>query len=253
MGWCYNVYPYDGVLWYVNVLFLVTVIWYIICRLKKINDDLYKCLCILMVILGICCMHYRIDLPFLFFQNGQGYVSFFIGVLLNDIYKTKGYNKALVVISLSATIVFMLLGRLYGYKQVFGGVLMMFYVFVSPVIFVSAITLYPIRILLESRILRLTSKISFSIYIIHERIYYLVFDLDKKYGLGIDYSNILVWISMMLSVIAVSIVWYMCIEKSCPDVCSRNLEYMMYECDVRILCRNKEQLYWLKLLSAAGR
>lgn len=63
-------------------------------------------------------------------------------------------------------------------------------------------------------LLCLTSKISFSIYIIHERIYYLVFDLDKKYGLGIDYSNILVWISMMLSVIAVSIVWYMCIEKT---------------------------------------
>ncbi len=229
MGWVYNVYPYDGVLWYINVLFLVTIIWYIICCAKKINPSVYKPMCFIMVIVGLCCMKYNVDIPFLYFQNGQGYISFFIGVLLCDVYKEKGFRKNIVVVLFYTVVLFLVLGKLYGYKNILGNVTMTYYTFVSPVLFATSVTVIPIKKILESRILQYIGKISFPIYIIHERLYYIIFDLGIFYGHAIDYSNIFVWVGIMLIVIVLSIAWHICIEK-------RFSEFIFVKLDIDRYC-----------------
>lgn len=91
---------FNNPLWYVCVLFICYAILYCLNRFSpKIGISVHY-LYIGMVLLGLGIHYYKINLPFLNDYTSRGYVAFFLGMLLYELYKKHGSNKELYISSI---------------------------------------------------------------------------------------------------------------------------------------------------------
>ena len=87
-------------LWYVCVLFICYAVLYCLnCISPKVGIDTHY-LYIGMILLGLGIHYYKINLPFLNDYTNRGYVAFFLGILLYELYKKHGSNKKLYISSI---------------------------------------------------------------------------------------------------------------------------------------------------------
>lgn len=84
-GWFENSFgAYGSGVWFLCVLLLCNIIFFLI---EKLNvDDSGKNLCYaLLVALGIICVKCKLEIPFLYFSSGRGYLTFFGGIIFYKI------------------------------------------------------------------------------------------------------------------------------------------------------------------------
>ena len=87
-------------LWYVSVLFICYAVLYCLNRFSPRIGISAHYLYIGMALLGLGIHYYNINLPFLNGQVSRGYVAFFLGMLIYEIYKRYGSNRRLYIFSI---------------------------------------------------------------------------------------------------------------------------------------------------------
>lgn len=94
-GWFRNIVPYNIPAWFFSVIMLLYILFWVIERILK-KYDIYAY--VGLIVLGLILMKYRLNIPFLYQENGLGYVSFSVGVLLYflTIYLKDNKNRELI-------------------------------------------------------------------------------------------------------------------------------------------------------------
>lgn len=94
-GWKKAEFPFNGVGWFVNVLFLLYVIFYLICYVSKCIgcESSFVYLTIAWCVVGYCIHQSGCTLPFLSWQNSQGYIAFSTGILTYEVWNYLGGQK----------------------------------------------------------------------------------------------------------------------------------------------------------------
>ena len=90
-------------LWYVSVLFICDAILYCLIRISASIKVSVHYFYIAMVLLGLGIHYWNINLPFMNGQVSRGYVCFFLGMLLYELYEKHGNDKKLFMISFLIT------------------------------------------------------------------------------------------------------------------------------------------------------
>lgn len=102
-GWFWKGSMANEVTWYICVLLLCYVVFYFCCRITNhlhINVN-YAFAGVIMV--GVACGSYGAQLPFLNAYSLQGYIPFFIGVMLGEFMKKRSYSSCGIVFVLGTT------------------------------------------------------------------------------------------------------------------------------------------------------
>ena len=199
--------PVAGTMWYIDVLFLCTLLYYPICRLGK-RRGAYLALCAGMVFLGWLCLDHTPNLPFLWTFDGRGYVPFFLGALLCEFQKEAwDRQKRLVSLLWSGFVaVFFLFHVALGFERVFGALGTMRYVryftFVAaPGILLAALNLSPVRTLLSWKPLVWLGGLSAAIYYVHNNVMQDYLLLNALTGSKVDLLAPVSFLLILLSMI----------------------------------------------------
>ncbi len=95
-GWfSYNSMPYNGSLWFVDILLVMYLFYYICCKFKKH----YTIASIAFFVLGLFLSYNKgvINLPLINDGTASGFMNFFAGVLLYELYLTAYKNKKSII------------------------------------------------------------------------------------------------------------------------------------------------------------
>lgn len=107
---------------------------------------------LVLVFFGYVCIYY-FNYPLLWHENGRGYTSFFVGVLLyefqvNCVYLNK---KRISCACLLILMVLFAMGSKYGFNRVLGNIRMSLIFFVYPTIFIAALNIDFLKKILKWR------------------------------------------------------------------------------------------------------
>lgn len=92
-GWFFQDTPYNLPTWFICVLLLCYILYYCVTAISSRFPKLYMPLCIFLIILGAVLETGEWNVPFLYRTNGEGYMNFFIGTMLAEIYTHSGVKK----------------------------------------------------------------------------------------------------------------------------------------------------------------
>lgn len=112
-GWFSQDTPYNQPLWFVSVLMICYILYYAVGKLSYCFSAVYLPLCIFLVFWGMVLEVKAWDVPFLYRICGEGYMNFFLGVILAEIVMNPKINKKYALIfnfvslGLIAIIIFM--------------------------------------------------------------------------------------------------------------------------------------------------
>ena len=206
---------YGTVAWFVHVLFLCYIFYFLIVKICQKRNQLYIPLCTLLVVLGTICKKYNLPLPFLFYRNGSGYCSFFLGVLFYEFYKSKLFNhRNLSIISSLMLLVLSILTTIYGFDKVFENFKLSFTFFIVPTIIYSSLNIKWIAKILSCKLFSILSLITMPIYLTHLSVMRIIWTLNTYFNLGFQFQEELYFFINMIIIIAVSILWYLLLERN---------------------------------------
>lgn len=98
-GWIYDGMPFNTPLWFVSVLMLCYIIFFALCRLSGKDDRRYRALVILLMLWRLVLEIGNLDIPFCYNYDGEGFLNFFTGCLLFEMYSRldKSYIRKLSI------------------------------------------------------------------------------------------------------------------------------------------------------------
>lgn len=99
-GWFWKGPMANEVTWYICVLLLCYVIFYICCKTAARFKFNVNYAFVGMVITGLSCASYGLSMPFLNANSFQGYIPFFIGVMLGEFLEKRNYTSEGIVLAL---------------------------------------------------------------------------------------------------------------------------------------------------------
>ena len=207
-----NVEP-NCILWYICVLIICYVIYRIILALQTRMKIKARYLFIFMIFLGIGIISFSINLPFLNMYSARGYLSFFFGVELVDLYSSVKNKKKLSLISGLIIAAFIIYG-LIDIETLFGTGLdqEMTLTFILYPAIIGFLTVGGISFLFNNGFFRFLGAISFEIYLCHYHVF-MVIHLLEHFKL-IEYPRSDMGMLLVLSItIVLSICVYCFIEK----------------------------------------
>ncbi|RKJ46795.1 acyltransferase [bacterium 1XD8-76] len=111
-GWFSQDTPYNQPLWFVSVLMICYILYYVIGKLSHRFSAVYMPLCIFLVFWGMILEVKAWNIPFHYRICGEGYMNFFLGVILAEIIRnpkvTRKYVLTFHIVSLGliAAVVF---------------------------------------------------------------------------------------------------------------------------------------------------
>ena len=166
-----NVEP-NCILWYVCVLMLCYAIYWIILFIQKKLKINARYLFTFMVFLGIGIISYSIELPFLNFCSARGYMSFFFGVELVDIYTMIKNKKIIPLISGLVILIFIIYG-IYDSETLFGNGLdqQMTLTFILYPAIIGLLSFGKLGSMFKNKLIKFLGNISFEIYLCHYHVF----------------------------------------------------------------------------------
>ena len=215
-GWFLNQNsPYGSGAWFLDVLVLLYIIFYIIKRIAGKRNELYIFLCSLMVIIGWYFSNQPADFMFCYEKSARGYLTFFIGVLMYELYVRIGEEngKKFSYLLCSVDLVIFFVSGLYGlltHENVFGSFRLFMSVYIIPSVLFSSISLLSeLKFLLSARIVKYMT----SVYIWHALVLAEIELIRINMGYKWDYSNWLTFSIVMLIIALQCVIAYYLIEK----------------------------------------
>lgn len=140
-GWFRNIVPYNIPAWFFSVLMLMYVLFWLVERIFK-KKDVY--VYIVLTIAGLFLMYKRLNIPFLYYEDGFGVAGFSIGALIGVFYLKYCNSKNGELINIMAAVIMTLLTAAVmmftpsGMKNVFSEHL--FTLFAAPAVLLWVVT-----------------------------------------------------------------------------------------------------------------
>ena len=216
--YCGGALPYKNVepnciLWYICVLILCYAIYWIILFLQKRLKINARYLFIFMIFLGVGIISFSIDLPFLNFCSARGYLSFFFGVELVDLYATVKNKKRLSLISGLIILSFIIYG-IFDSKTLFGDGLdqEMTLTFILYPAIIGFLTVGRLSCLFNNGFIKFLGSISFEIYLCHYHVFMGIHLLEFFKVIEYPRSDAGMFLALAM-IIAMSICVYCFIER----------------------------------------
>lgn len=197
-GWVETAFV-NHAIWYMTVLWLCILLYYIVVRVSKESDNRYYALCVFFVILGWICIRKAVDIPFLTYYNGRGYLAFFMGALLWE-YQTLHGRRERCLFSTSIAVVLMLLmvlSYIYGKWVVVGDIILAWSLFIAPGMLLVVPNVPPVSKLLSLKPFICLSKVSTCLFLFQGFAYDLVKMVDHGCHMNLDYTSLLCFIIIM--------------------------------------------------------
>ena len=212
-GWIIEYTPaINNPIWYICVLIWLYLIYYAIEKLiSKIRSDrsrYYKIiLYILFTLLGVLGWHFRFDAPFVHLSDCRGYASFFIGVMLFDLYKNQVISSK--AIKIYAEIFFVIGILVILITRNFNWYIWTLIICPSIVVFLVFAPMVQSSLISEKNI----RGISFQIYLWHVPVFYglqlliEIFNIEFKHGF---ISMIVTCIFVIFLAVILNKFWVLC-------------------------------------------
>lgn len=220
-GWLveFGFNAYGSGTWFIEVLILVYLLWAIIAKKTYNKQGRYTALCLGMVIIGFSFFYRSYDVPFLSHLSCRGYMSFFIGCLLFELFNIVDgktgrkiafwYNIISLVVIVFCIMDNSLIGNLY--------------VFFSFIVFPSIILLFvynPVIVrFLNKESFSKAAKYTMSVYLTHALVLYAVKIIDAVLGAKINFEKWTIYISLLVVIVATGVA-----IQHCFDVISRVIQ-----------------------------
>lgn len=97
-GWFSQDTPYNQPLWFVSVLIICHILYYAVGKISCHFSAMYLPLCIFLIFWGMILEVKAWDIPFHYRICGEGYMNFFVGVILAEIIMNQGIRKRYILI-----------------------------------------------------------------------------------------------------------------------------------------------------------
>ena len=175
--------------WFLCILILLDFVYILINQLvkdKKVKNEIW----VVIILIGIVGFYNNKGIPFLYSSNCRGYVSFFIGVLIYQIYDNKS-KRNITLISL--------IGFLLGVVQIAVSLGWLWYKLV--------ILIYPSIIMIVANLKQISNKVivllgnaTYEVYLWHFPLFYLLKAIVNEVNISVNAH----WIYMLIYVF---IVW----------------------------------------------
>lgn len=163
--------PYNGPLWFINILLVCYMIHFFILKKSKNNKDLYFLLLLIMIFLGVACETKGWSVPFLYRTSGEGYSNYFLGALLYEIYSKIKDNsvkiKEALGISIASLLAITILLARYGIQETVVDVRIVCSFAVIPPVIICVLFLNPVRRILELKACGYLGSISKELFFFH--------------------------------------------------------------------------------------
>lgn len=96
-GWFSQDTPYNQPLWFVSVLMICYILYYAVGKLSHRFSAVYMLLCVILVFWGMILEVKAWDIPFHYRICGEGYMNFFLGVILAEMIMNPKINRKYVL------------------------------------------------------------------------------------------------------------------------------------------------------------
>ena len=215
MGWVENVFPIASVTWFVDVLFLNYILYYLITKFAKSRYQ-YIGLCGCMILLGYAILVFEFDLPFLYNANGRGYTSFFVGVVLAELWQLGSIQKHRITVKRFGIVSLILIvcAVIGDITLVLGDFDKVFRFFLVPVLMGNLLVNERLKCLFETPLFQKLGKISMAIYFSHSCYLLLLKYLNEVFSLGLNFSSLRVCLIVMVSVLPIAVGFNFLLQKS---------------------------------------
>lgn len=183
-GWFVNSFnAYGSGTWFLDVLLLCYIVWLFVGKLVKTNKQ-YTVVCALLAIVGFACMHFNLDIPFLYATSGRGYFNFFFGCLLCQLLERKR-NYVWICTTV---------GLIFGVST--KNIALLFSTVLCPTLIYIALYIKPAKKVLSSKLFKKCVPYTMCIYLTHVLIIAGLVIMDRYFLLGIPFNNIFVMLTI---------------------------------------------------------
>ena len=165
--------------------------------------------CNVMVVVGYICITKKWDIPFLYFNSGRGYASFFMGTLLHEFQEKIGKRKREKISgSALAFLIFVtILSAINGVEPTFGDFYRCFVFIIAPTIIISTLNLNFVRAFFELRPFVWLGSISMSIYYVHNNVMVDYTIINEILNLKLNFNSTKAFVIIIVSMIPFAVLW----------------------------------------------
>lgn len=168
-GWVETVSPLNGPCWFLSVIFLCYIIFFFICWISRNNRNAFMYLSLVMFFWGYIILARGIDFPFCGTQNGEGFMNFFFGCFICELYVRLTYIGKKWIGWLSGVILLLvvLLSLRFGLGAVVDDFRVLFTILLCPALLFSSIEIKWVNKILGFKLFTFVGMISMSLMLWH--------------------------------------------------------------------------------------
>lgn len=203
-------YSYNVPAWCLTIELMCYAIYFAVIRHDK-NEEYWLKKCVGIILLGFAILSQGLKYPIINFEMARGIVSYFIGVILCEVFKKNGgskYNIFLNVIMYIFLIGSYIAFRKFGISWMGSNVYFVILCF-APIIIWLTVNKTVVNKILSMKAMVFLGKLSLYIYLLHFPVQYFIKILDVAFRLQINYSVPLFLIVYSITTIFISIIAYM--------------------------------------------
>lgn len=201
-------YSYNVPAWCLTIELVCYIIYFVIIRSDQ-NKGYWLMKCMSCVLIGLVVLNQRLEYPIINFEMARGITSYFIGVVLCEMYKRYHKNKS----SLTNMGIYIYLLISYIAFRKFGTGWMGENIYLAILCFAPAIIWITVNSTLVNKVLSIKpivflGRISLYIYLLHFPVQYFIKIIDVMFDLKIRYSSCLFIILYSFGTILISAIAY---------------------------------------------
>jgi peptidoglycan/LPS O-acetylase OafA/YrhL len=211
---------FNGPAWCISVEIFCYLIFYLVVYASKVNKNKYYALSLALILFSYYILNREFYYPVVNAFMARGIGSFFIGVLLKELYEKldENYYKKIYGVAAVCAVIVLFAALLNQVHMSMGaGMQTIFMMFLSIAFVWIALTLKPFKIFLSTKPLIWLGKISMDVYLWHIPVQLIIKNIDSCFGLNLNYGSKLVWIIYIALVLAIATVSNKALSKGIED------------------------------------
>lgn len=201
-------YSYNVPAWCLTIELVCYIIYFVIIRSDK-NKGYWLMKCISCVLIGLVVLNQRLEYPIINFDMARGITSYFIGVILCEMYKK--YHNIKNIWCNMGIYIYLLISyfafRKFGTEWMSGNIYFAILCFAPAVVWITVNNTL-VRKLLSIKPIVFLGKISLYIYLLHFPVQYFIKIIDVMLHLNIRYSSYLFFMLYSFGTFLISLIFY---------------------------------------------